>query len=65
MSLDSVRPTLNIPELHRKQDANGQSGREPQREGKPRQSKAEQQQQPDAFLNAFGEVTGITINTAA
>jgi hypothetical protein len=65
MGLDAVRPALSIPEVHRKQDANGQSGREPQHKDKPRQSGTEEQEQPDAFLNAFGEVTGKTINTAA
>jgi hypothetical protein len=51
--------------MHPKPDAKGQSSRDPRRDGKPMRSEHEQQDQPDAFLNALGELTGKTINTTA
>jgi len=65
MSVDPVPPTLGIPAVHPKPDANGKSGREPRRDGKSGQVEKEQQEQPDAFLNALGQLTGMTINVTA
>lgn len=65
MSVDTVQPTLGVQAVHPKQDANGKSGRDPRREGKPGQSDKEQQDPPDVFMNAWGQLTGKTINITA
>lgn len=65
MSVDTVQPTLGVPVVHPNQDANRQSGRDPQRNGKPGQSDQEQPDQANPVLNALGELTGRTINITA
>ena len=65
MSVDTVQPTLGVQAVHPKQDANGKFGRDPRRDGKPGQSEKERQDQPDVFLNAQGQLTGMTINITA
>jgi hypothetical protein len=65
MSVDAMQPALNVPVVHPKQDANGESGRDPRREGKPRKSEREQQDPPQAVLNALGQLTGKNINITA
>jgi hypothetical protein len=65
MSVDAVRPAFGVPVVHPKQDADEQSSSDPRRGGKPGQSGREQQDQPSAFLNSLGEITGKTINVIA
>lgn len=65
MSVDTVQPSLAVQAVHRKQDANGDSGRNPRRDGKPPQSEKEGQDQPGVFLNDLGQLTGQTINITA
>jgi hypothetical protein len=65
MSVDTVQPTLGVPVVHPRQDANRQSGRDQRRNGNPGQSEQEQMDRPDAFMNSLGELTGRTINITA
>ena len=65
MSVDTVQPSLAIQAVHRQQDANGNSGRDPRRDGKPAQPEKERQDQPNAVLNDLGQLTGKTINITA
>ncbi len=65
MSVDTVQPSLAVQAVHRKQDANGNSGRDPRRDGKPAQPEKERQDQAGVFLNDLGQVTGKTINITA
>lgn len=65
MSVDTVQPSLAVQAVHRKQDANGNSGRDPRRDGKPGQAEKERQDQSNAFLNDLGQITGKTINITA
>ena len=63
MTIDTVQPALTIQAKHPKQDGNGQSGQDSGREGKSGQP--ETQDQPQAFLNDLGQLTGKTINITA
>lgn len=65
MSIDAVQPTLSIPAVYPRQDANRQSGREPQRDGKPKSETPERQEQEPLFLNSLGQLIGKTINVTA
>lgn len=65
MSVDTVQPGLGVQAVHPKQDADGQAGREQRRNSKPRQSKPGEEESPELFLNALGQVTGRRINTIA
>ncbi|MBI3525873.1 MAG: hypothetical protein HY066_15375 [Betaproteobacteria bacterium] len=65
MGVDTVKHALTVLAVHPKPDADGQSGRDPRRDGKPRQPKPEQKEEPKPFLNALGQPTGKTINTTA
>jgi hypothetical protein len=65
MSVDAMQPTLSVLAVHPKQDANGQSDREPRRDRKPRQPERERQDQEQLFLNSLGQITGKTINITA
>lgn len=65
MSVDTVQPGLSIQAVHPKQDADGQAGREQRRNSRPKQSRPDEEESPDPFLNALGQVTGRTINTIA
>jgi hypothetical protein len=65
MSVDTVQPTLGVPAIHPKQDANAKSGRDPGRDNKPGQGEKEQHDPPDAFMNTWGQLTGKTINITA
>ena len=65
MSVDMLRPTLGAHAVVPKQDANGQSGRDPRQDGKHGKSEREQADQPDPFLNCLGQLTGSIINITA
>jgi len=65
MSVDTVEPSFAIQAAHRRQDANGKSGRDPGPDRKPGQPEMEQQDQPNVFLNDLGQLTGKTINITA
>ena len=67
MSVDFVLAALGVPVVHPKQDADGQSGRDPRRDGKQGQAEQEraQEDQPQLFLNTLGQLTGEIINTTA
>jgi hypothetical protein len=65
MSVDTVQPTLGVQAVHPKPDANGKSGRDPRRDAKSGQSEKDQQDQPEVFLNPWGQLTGKTINITA
>ena len=65
MSVATVQPSLAVQAVHRQQDANGNCGRDPRRDGKPAQPEKEQQDRPNAFLNDLGQLTGQTINITA
>lgn len=65
MSVDTVQPPLPARALRPSQDAHGNSGRDPRRDGKPAQSKKQPQGPRDVFLNDLGQLTGKTINIAA
>jgi len=65
MGVDTVKSARSVQAVHPKQDADGQSGRDTHRDGKSRQSEQEQEEQPQLFRNALGQLTGKTINTTA
>lgn len=65
MTVDTVQPSLAVRAAHRQHDANGNSGRDPRRDGKPAQAEKDRQDQPNAFLNDLGQLTGKTINITA
>jgi len=65
MSVDTVKYAPNIQTVHSKPDADGQSGRDPRRDGRPKPSKPEQKEELQPFLNTLGQPTGKTINTTA
>ena len=65
MSIDAVQPPTGVPAVHPRQDANGQSGREPRRDGKPKPAAREGQEPEPRFLNSLGQLTGTTINVTA
>ena len=65
MSVDTVQPSLAVQAVHRRQDATGNSGRDPPGDGKPRRSEKERQDRPSVFLNDPGQLTGKTINLTA
>jgi hypothetical protein len=65
MSVDAVKPTLNVQAVHPKQDGGGQAGRDSPRDEKRRQAEPPPQDSPPLFLNSLGQVTGKTINVTA
>lgn len=65
MRVDALQQTLGVQAVQPKQDANRQSGRDPQHKGKRGHCGQEPQDEPQIFLNALGQATGKTINITA
>lgn len=65
MSVDTVQAAFSVQTVHPKQDAEGQTGREPRRDDRQKQAEREQQDPPSLFLNSLGQLTGKTINITA
>lgn len=65
MSVDAVKPTLNVQAVHPKQEADAQAGRDSSRDEKRREADPPPQDPPPLFLNSLGQVTGKTINVTA
>lgn len=65
MSVDPLRPGLGAQAVVPKQDANGQSGRESRRDGKPAKPESEPPDRPRLVLNSLGQLTGTIIDITA
>ena len=67
MSVDTVQPSLRNQAVLPRQDAQDDRNPNSQRDGQPRQSDKEQQNDtdPQPVLNDLGHVTGRTINITA